>query len=278
MEILFFKSVSTNTHKLTVPLSNEVSMAFVWCPPCDFLMGSADETQYARESEQPRLQITITKGFWIAKTPLTYRQLFAFDEKISIPVQFSLDNPVTYITWNNAKEICEKLTYKIKQDSLVISYDSDFRVDMPSEAQWEYACRAGTQSTWYFGDDENKLEEYAWYNQSVFIKNMPKVGQKKPNVWGLYDLYGMVYEWCLDDFLAYRFWENTTDTIVDNNHPKFQDINEAIPEEKLTLKIVRGGCIYDNFQECRSASRTWLTDYNSENDLTGLRPVLVEKK
>lgn len=248
-------------------------------------MGSAENNPYlkhalAKATETPPISVTLTKGFWIAATPLTRNQLRCFMETKLGHYESSWDSPASQFTLQEAREICKELTHHVKNNAKSWSFDL-CRFDLPTEAQWEYACRAGTQTTWYFGDDESKLEEHAWYGKSPRLK-LPAVGLKKPNPWGLYDMYGMVYEWCLDELLMYSKLTafSTVDLFVDKTHPAMREIQEKFPDynKRLKSKIVRGGAIYDRAEYCRSAYRNILIDYNSENDLTGIRPVLVPTK
>src|SRR5690606_33267799 len=86
-----------------------------------------------------------------------------------------------------------------------LNSDLDYRISLSTEQQWEYACRAGTTTKWFFGDDQSELENYAWYGRNVNdFSPIPEVMQKLPNPWGLYDLYGLVYEWCMNDIYNYR--------------------------------------------------------------------------
>ena len=96
------------------------------------------------------------------------------------------DHPVVCVNWNGAKAFCDWLSKK---------EGKEYR--LPTEAEWEYACRAGTQTKWNFGDNESQLGEYAWYVENSGIKTHP-VGQKRPNAWGLYDTHGNAWEWCAD--------------------------------------------------------------------------------
>lgn len=98
------------------------------------------------------------------------------------------DLPVTNVSWYEAKEFCRRLSEKT---------GDVYR--LPTEAEWEYACRAGSQRQWCFGNDEKKLEEYAWYYKNSDNTIHP-VAQKKPNTWGLYDMHGNVWEWCEDEY------------------------------------------------------------------------------
>ena len=111
---------------------------------------------------------------------------------------------------------------------------------LPSEAEWEYACRAGTQTRYSFGDDESKLNEYAWYAENSGSKTHP-IGQKKPNSWGLYDMHGNVWEWVQDN------WHENY-----NGAPSNGSVWE---DEDSSDRVSRGGSWYCNTEFCRSAGR-----------------------
>ena len=115
---------------------------------------------------------------------------------------------------------------------------------LASEAEWEYACKAGTETAFHFGDDEEMLEEYAWYYENS-NSSYHKVGEKKPNPWGLYDMHGNVAEWTLDQYQA-DFYHSLADSVV---------INPWARPTKLHPRSVRGGSWDDDAEELRSANR-----------------------
>ncbi len=114
---------------------------------------------------------------------------------------------------------------------------------LPTEAEWEYACRAGTSTEYSFGDDESKLGEYAWYDANSEGKTH-KVGEKKPNQWGLYDMYGNVAEWTYDQYLP-DFYASLKD----------KSVNPVAVPEKLYPNVVRGGAYNDGPADTRSSAR-----------------------
>jgi len=141
-------------------------------------------------------------------------------------------NPVEQVSWDDAKAFCQKL-----------SQITGKTYRLPTEAEWEYACRAGTTTRYYFGDDANQLENYAWYKGNSHGTTHP-VGQKKPNAWGLYDMTGNVWEWCEDD------WHNNYIAASDDGSAWLNNDNRSQPK-----KCLRGGSwgLYPN--NCRSAFR-----------------------
>jgi formylglycine-generating enzyme required for sulfatase activity len=155
----------------------EAGIAFIRICPGTFTMGSKN-TRQGYKDEAPAHQVTL-KEFWIGKTEITNEQYRDF--RIDHEGEATL--PATGISWADAKAACEH-----------------FGGHLPTEAQWEYAARAGSKTVWSFGDDEKRLGEYAWYGNST---TPHPVGTKKPNAWGLYDMHGNVWEWVADWYGTY---------------------------------------------------------------------------
>ncbi|MEI6065002.1 MAG: formylglycine-generating enzyme family protein [Pseudanabaena sp. ELA748] len=155
------------------------------------------------------------------------------------PSQFhGKDCPVERVNWYEAQEFCARLSQLMGEI---------YR--LPSEAEWEYACRARveTYTEYCFGDDEGQLEEYAWYDKNSDNKTQP-VGQKTPNAWGLYDMHGNVWEWCADDWHDSYEGAPTDAQIWIKDVKNYEDGGE-------TKKLLRGGSWYFNAHYCRSAYR-----------------------
>jgi formylglycine-generating enzyme required for sulfatase activity len=140
------------------------------------------------------------------------------------------DCPVENVSWNDAQNFIKRLNEKEKTHK--------FR--LPTEAEWEYACRAGTNTEFSYGDDVNKLDKYAWHYDNSERKTHP-VGQKEPNLWGIYDMHGNVYEWCQDWYGDYA-----SNSVVD---PKGPDNEKG--------RVLRGGSWRSFARIIRSARRHW---------------------
>ena len=195
----------------------EPRMEFVLIPAGEFMMGCSEDDKDGREEESPRHRVRITKPFTISKYEVTVYQFRQFVQAANYTTEAEKPgaavvprsrkwrarsdatwrnpyipqtdaHPVVCVTWNDAEAFCRKETQRHR----VV-----FR--LPTEAEWEYVCRAGTQTRLSYGDDPDyrRLDEYAWYRASSVRKAHP-VGQKKPNGWGLYDMHGNAREWCSD--------------------------------------------------------------------------------
>lgn len=193
MAVVFFKVAGDDVfanpyHKkeVTVDLGGGVRLEMVYLQSGSFQMRSPYGKSRRKDGEGPVHRVELD-GFWIGKFQVTqaqYRTVMGTN-----PSGFKGDNrPVEMVSWDDAMEFCRKLSQKTGKT-----------FTLPTEVQWEYACRAGTSTRYYFGDDGTLLGEYAWYSKNSNRETHP-VGQKKPNAWGLYDMHGNVMEWCLDWF------------------------------------------------------------------------------
>jgi formylglycine-generating enzyme required for sulfatase activity len=187
---------------MSIPLSNGINMDLVRIDPGSFSMGS-DQNPI----EMPVHKVNITKPFYMGTYPVTQEQWQAVMG--NNPSQFKgVKNPVDSVSWSDCQEFVTKLNALVPNHAF----------SLPTEAQWEYACRAGTNTVYFFGNDAASLDDYAWVNGNSDRMSHP-VGLKKPNPWGLYDMLGNVWQWCAD-YENYANGEQTdpSDTAVANNH------------------------------------------------------------
>ncbi len=187
--------------------------------------------QIISPSEKPQHRVRITKPFYLGKYLVTQEQWQAVMG--NNPSEFKgPKNPVERVSWDDCQKFLEKLNAKIGTQR--------GKFVLPTEAQWEYACRAGSTTRYCFGDDESGLGEYAWYYANSEKKTHP-VGEKKPNAWGLYDMHGNVQEscqdWYDDGYYAKSPTDDPTGPAMDTDH------------------VLRGGSWRRPASDCRSASR-----------------------
>jgi uncharacterized protein (TIGR02996 family) len=208
--------------------TNGIDMRFAWIPPGTFLMGSTETGRHRRDCfvNETQHRVILTKGFFMGIHHVTQGQYQTVMGKN--PSYFKGDSlPVECVSWNDSIIFCKKLS---KQEGT--------EYQLPGEAQWEYACRAGTASAFCFGNDPSKLDEYAWYGLNS--SSQPQaVGQKKPNAWGLYDMHGNVRQWCWDWFGDYP-----VEQVADPQGASHGD-----------ARVLRGGSWDSDYDFCRAAFR-----------------------
>jgi formylglycine-generating enzyme required for sulfatase activity len=210
-------------------LVNTIGMKLRLIQPGSFMMGSDKEIL---PDEKPVHKVTLTKAFYMGVYEVTQEEW----EKVtgSTPPQYKgPKNPVDSVRWEDAQEFARKLSQKEK-----VTYR------LPTEAEWEYACRAGTTTEYYWGD-EGEIGDYAWYvgNSDWREAGTKPVGEKKPNAWGLYDMSGNVWEWCED-------WYSRA----------YPDDEVAVDPKGAaggSYRVCRGGCWDMGAGNCRSAGRGW---------------------
>jgi formylglycine-generating enzyme required for sulfatase activity len=231
-------------------------MELVKIEPGNFRMGSPASEAERDNDEGPEHQVTIRHGFWMGKYEVTQGQYQAVMGNNPSSFKGSTNLPVENVSWVDAANFCGKLTEQERAAGRVAS-NQVYR--LPAEAEWEYACRAGSTSRFGYGDDPGyiKLGQYAWFGDNAGRQTHP-VGGKSPNAWGLYDLHGNVYEWCLDRHGVYPGGS------VDD--PKGPDSG--------SFRVIRGGSWNNNARNCRSANRNNNDPTNRNNNL-GFRVALA---
>ena len=186
--------------------SNGMGLGFRWCPPGKFTMGSPPN-EPGRSDDEQQVQVELTKGFWMQETVVTQslwtsvmetKPWIEHGDKDYYNVGPSY--PAVDVNHLDATAFCDELT---KIDRAAGRLPSGAKYALPTEAQWEYACRAGTKTAYSYGDDEGRLGQHAWFDKNVLgigEKYAHEVAKKKPNPWGLYDMQGNVLAWCRDTY------------------------------------------------------------------------------
>jgi formylglycine-generating enzyme required for sulfatase activity len=179
-----------------------IDIRFRWCPAGSFQMGSPS-SEKGRDSDEDVVKVTHSQGFWMMETEC-WQALWVAVMGASKSSEWSQQHgvgdryPAYNISHDEAKLFARKLNQLLESEGVIGGYE----VRLPTEAQWEYAVRAGSTTAYCFGSDEGKLGEYAWYEKNSGSTNHP-VGTKKPNAWGIHDGHGSVLEWCSDWYDKY---------------------------------------------------------------------------
>ncbi|MEX2380891.1 MAG: formylglycine-generating enzyme family protein [Opitutales bacterium] len=233
-----------------------------------FILGSPSEESGRSRTEGPRTRVVLSQGFWIARYPVTQQE---YSEIMNAnPSYFTgdLQRPVESVTWEEAMTCCELLTQR-ERARRNIPENHSYR--LPTEAEWEYAARAGSDAPYSYGGDpkHENLNRYAWYYENsgraeegakeISRRTTQPVGQKQPNSWGLHDVHGNVWEWCQDRWSAF--------------HPGGALCDPQGPENG-SFRVRRGGSWISQAQDCRSAARGVLHP-SSSHALLGFRVVLA---
>jgi formylglycine-generating enzyme required for sulfatase activity len=209
----------------------DLALEMIWIAPGKFTMGSPPEETGRNKAEGPQMRVTLTHGFWLGKTHVTQAQYEAVTG--SNPSHFTAvgkDAPVERVSWLDAMEYCRKLT---ERERAAGRLPEGYVYTLPTEAQWEYACRAGTK-----GAHSGNPELMAWYEGNSGGSTHP-VAQKQPNPWGLYDMYGNVLQWCRDWYGDYPGGEVTDPT--GPSHGYFRMARGGSWRVKLFRSASRGG-------------------------------------
>jgi formylglycine-generating enzyme required for sulfatase activity len=249
---------------------NSLKMKLVWCPPGFFKMENvgvviepaavnvdeqSDDDFDPKDEPSPRprqtVQITpvkvfLSNGYWLGKFEVTqseYRQVMETEPwKGRDSTKEGADFPATWVSWNDAIEFCRKLT---EQERVAGRLSNDWIYTLPTEAQWERACRARTETRFSFGDTVLRLGDYAWFEGNAFNAGEAyahQVGHKRANPWGLFDMHGNAWEWCLDVY---------TEKLIGGRDP---EVKLAEKRQEL-LRVGRGGGWDIGGEFCRSGFR-----------------------
>ena len=232
----------TSGAKKTITLPGGETMEMIWCEPGSFMMGSP-LAERGRFDDEPQHQVTLTKGFWLGKYEVTQKQWQSVmgdnPSKFKDP-----DRPVESVSWEDCNAFIRRL-------NVTLGGVARF----PTEAEWEYACRAGNTSAI---SGTGLLSEMAWYDANSGNETHP-VGKNHPNAWGFFDMHGNVLEWCYDWFGKVE--GKATD-------PKGPSIG--------SFRVLRGGCWFFYARDCRSAYRL-KRDPSLRNAIFGFRLACSEK-
>jgi len=221
-------------------VTNSIGMKLRLIPAGEFTMGSPGTESYFSKYETQH-RVSIAKPFYLGETEVTQEQYQKVMGKN--PSEFKgPQNPVEKVSWADAVEFCGKLSAMPAEKTAGHVYR------LPTEAEWEYACRSGTTTAYGFGDDASRLGDYGWFRSNSSRSTHP-VGEKKPNAWGLYDMHGNVWEWCQDWYGYYPSGAATDPTGATSG----------------SIRVYRGGSWFYFARDCRSANR--------RGHAPGIRPI-----
>lgn len=257
-----------------VDLEDSVSIEFIPIPTGSFVMGS-DEGD---EDEQPVHPVTFSRPFWMAKTEVTQQQYGQYKaapktfKKKDVPMPMGAGLPVAGVSWKDAMAFCRWMT---TQERMMGRLPEGYEYTLPTEAEWEYACRAGST-----GNYAGKIDSMGWYSKNSSGRTNP-VGEKNPNAWGLYDMHGNVWEWCADNW--YSNYENMP---IDGSQRGLAFDEYDVPREQwgeeghtvryrnTSFRAVRGGSWNYPASACKSSNRYYHSPDDKSNYL-GFRPILI---
>ncbi len=233
----FGKTVRVDGGEISVEFPGGAKVEMVWMHPGSFIMGSSHLEPGRGNYEGPRHRVTISRGFYLGKYEITQAQW----ESVmggrpwagQLNVKEGSDHPAVYVSWEDVHEFIDRLN---AAEGAVV-----YR--LPTEAEWEYACRAGTTTRWSFGDDEGQSGDYAWFFGNGWGSGerfAHPVGTKRPNLWELYDMHGNVWEWIQDGFRQYT---------------SYRQLDPRGPDPGRSARVIRGGDYTSLSRLMRSASR-----------------------
>ncbi|NQV27867.1 MAG: SUMF1/EgtB/PvdO family nonheme iron enzyme [Rhodopirellula sp.] len=227
-------------------ITNSIGMKLKHIPAGEFMMGSPDSDAFYDKREKPQHHVRITKSFYLGVYPVTQHEYELIMQQNPSEFKGDPQRPVERVSWDDATEFCRKLS---EQENKCWR--------LPTEAEWEYACRAGTTTRWYCGDEEKDVGRVAWYKANSGDTTHP-VCEKEPNAWGLHDILGNVCEWCQD-------WQGGygPDAVTDPVGPS-----------KDGGRVLRGGSWAYPVTSCSAPARSGTTQGNRINAV-GFRLVTV---
>jgi formylglycine-generating enzyme len=290
-----------------LPLRGNASLPMSWIPAGTFIMGSAETEKGHKADESPQTTVTLTKGYWLGNTHVTIgqwkavtgqglrekvmqllndetlydfdgkkmkeRDFMHFDKMDPDKIMANEDDrlPMYFVSWNEAMTFCRKLT---AQERATGRLPAGYEYTLPTEAQWEYACRAGTAGATYTqsGITDSGLDSIAWYDKNSTngytgrgfgnpAKGPRNVGEKLPNKWGLYDMYGEIWQWCRDWYGPYPGG----------------DVTDPTGPATGTYRVNRGGSFGSGLYDERSANRAQ-NPPNEDSAYRGFRIALCAVK
>jgi formylglycine-generating enzyme required for sulfatase activity len=269
----FYRVLQIPVYNPGEPPGNPDPSRWTWLQPGLYSMGSPDSATYRESDEAPVTRVTLTHGFWMSRYEVIqeeYQSLMGTN-----PSWFTNDlkRPVENVSWSDATNYCGQLT---RHEQAAGRLPAGCLYRLPTEAEWEYSCRAGSTTRYSFGEDPtgSLLGYYAWvYDNSgssvppngnfYFIDGKyytsQATGSRQPNPWGLYDMHGNVWEWCLDWYQA--------------NLPGGSVVDPQGPTNGAT-RVIRGGSWNCGPQTCRSAYRC-SSDPSVQSSGLGFRPILT---
>lgn len=222
--------------------TNSIGMKFLYIPAGSFLMGAGDDVADAFANEKPQHKVNLSKPFLISQyevtqaeweavmgvNPYTLERSNPFYNLPGMKARITRPNHPATVSWLDAQDFIAKLNAK----------ENTTTYRLPSEAEWEYAARAGTTTAYSFGDDADELANYAWYGEGFTNGGTHPVGTKQPNPWGLYDVHGNAWEWVADTYTPY-----SADEVTD-------PLNNSGQQH-----VVRGGSWHSTADSWRSTTR-----------------------
>jgi len=254
------ESISENSEKKERTVSvNGVDIVIVYIPAGEFLMGSQETEEGRRTDEGPQHRVVINKDFWMGKYEVTRGQWIAVMGEDEAWFEGGNNYPVEWLSWNESQDFIKKLNEK-----------TGLKFRLPTEAEWEHACRAGTTTPFHYGEsissdqaNFNGNYPYGGAKKGVYLETTCPVGSFQLNAWGLYDMHGNVWEWCEDVYKADIY-----------NHPELytkNSIGNPVYSGEGLYRVIRGGGWLGNSNQLRSASRA---SYSYAQNYVGFRLVL----